>query len=68
MVTFTNQNDVSREAGKTAKDNLIARKSMTIRGSWTPQERAQRAALAEVQTLKLVELLFGNQLVAATCK
>ena len=42
----------------------VLQASQAIQRNWTSEERMQRAALAKMQTLKLIELIFGSTYVS----
>lgn len=59
MVKFTRANRTPQDTEE-VEWALALIASQAIQRNWTSEERLERAALAKKQTLKLLELVFGN--------
>jgi len=59
MVTFTCSN-LNPQYAEGVDCASILHASQAIQRNWTPEEKLKRAALANKQTLKLIELVFGS--------
>jgi hypothetical protein len=62
MVTLALKSNEAKEVKATEFQvyGSVQRASQKIRSNWTAQQRKERAAMAEKQTMRLVELLFGS--------
>jgi len=59
MVTFTCSNPNPQHTERVDCASIL-HASQAIQRNWTPEEKLKRAALANKQTLKLIELVFGS--------